>query len=97
MIRMHPRNPIIGRIRSAVSEAINTKLREDPSITYGELCAALAEEMRIWAGFQVADERFDSIDAGRPCAKCGNPKEMHRAESDAHHSECTLEQFTRSL
>lgn len=28
------------------------------------------------------------------CSLCGFPKENHRPESQAHHSECTLEQFT---
>lgn len=27
------------------------------------------------------------------CVLCGFPKENHRPESEAHHSECTLEQF----
>ena len=28
------------------------------------------------------------------CSLCGFPKEKHRPEAEAHHSECTLEQFT---
>lgn len=31
--------------------------------------------------------------AGLVCVLCGFPKENHRPESEAHHSECTLEQF----
>lgn len=31
--------------------------------------------------------------AGLVCVLCGFPKEKHRPESLAHHSECTLEQF----
>ena len=28
------------------------------------------------------------------CTRCGFPKDRHRSERYAHHSECTLEEFT---
>lgn len=27
------------------------------------------------------------------CGKCGNPRSMHRSDKDAHHSECTTDQY----
>ena len=45
-------------------------------------------------GFLGNSQSSQLSQPGAKCSLCGFTKKNHRPESEAHHSECTLEQFT---
>ena len=67
-----------------------TYLRDSPDAPGRLLSLSRTRKMaeQTVASFPLS---FGYVEA--PCKLCGNPKDMHRPEIQAHHSECTLDQF----